>query len=185
VGESAFVGVPPDAGTDRAVRYDVISPKPGVILDCTCLDPRILGLLTHFVYSPEAPRGRSRFCYWEEGRCELCEKRMVQIWQGYVGVWCHTLHRRIVLCLGKDSARALAQWAENRGGLHMLKFRTRKPETGPKAALQFAESKAIAAYVDPDLFDITPSVAAVLGAPVLPDYRYGARELGEQEVPNE
>lgn len=182
--DSDFSGVPPDTAPSRPKLFDVVSPKAGVTLDCTSLESRVLGLLTHFIYSQEWPRGRSRFCDWEQGNCRWCHERHVQVWQGYLGCYCHSLCKRIVLCLGKESALALSEWASTRGGIHLLKFRCRKPETGPKSALEFLESKHIGAYADPDRFNILPSVAAVLGVPVLPEYRYTPGELTEGEVPN-
>lgn len=180
-----WMGVPPDARPNEVKVYDVVSPKPGVRLTCTILDSRVLGLWTHFETTKDYPRGRSWLCHWEEGRCERCYRKLPQIWQGYVGVWCHSLCKRIVLCLGLDSALELRDFAKKYGGLHLLKFVVRKPETGTRAKLIFEESEHVGSVVDLAPFDFIPSVARALSVACLPDYRYTARELSEREVPNE
>jgi len=183
VEDSVFAGVRPGLNPAAHKLYDVISPKAGVHLDCTSCESRILGLLTHFVYDEEAPRGRSRFCAWEEGGCRYCLDRKKQVYQGYLGVFCHTLGKRIVLCLGEESAVDLAQYSKKYAGLHLMKFACRKPDTGTRSKLDFRPSSHVGVQVDPAGFDILPSVARVLGVACLPEYRYTARELSE-EVPN-
>lgn len=182
--DEMYMGVPPDAGPQQEVRYDVISPKCGVRLTCTVLDPRILGLLTHFDRSREYPRGKSWFCSWEEGRCDRCRLRLPQIWQGYLGVWCHTLNKRIILCFGVESNAALQEFVKKIGGLHLARFDVRKPETGTKARLIWEEASLRGCHVDLPPFDIIPSVARCLGVGTLPDYRYTVKELSDKEVPN-
>lgn len=110
--------IPPSVPTPRV--YDVIGVTPDVQLDVTILDGAILGTNCHWQDAcAEFPRGRSRLCHHWEGECPWHNLR--QIWIGWLAVYEHAGHKRAVLRLGPDSAKALAKMAGQYVGLRGLR----------------------------------------------------------------
>lgn len=161
--------------------YSVIAPQRGETLDLTVLDSEILGVDCHWVIDEQTRQGRSRRCYRDAGRCDLCETHR-KLWLGFVSVRDNVRKARCILRLGLESARRLAAFWGPVSGLRGVRVRVRRFTEGDTSQLGFEALDAVPADQLPSACRMEYTLAAVLGGGDIPDARYTGKDIPTQDA---